>query len=238
MYLRMKALDFMESLPDGYCPTIVTSPPLGFGTWSQLMGDRAQIYVNWQRKVITECRRIAGPEGIFVYHWVSEYPYADAMLIELRGLQEQGIHWPSRRGWVITLNHHPPASHDSPVASGHSWTERPAEKQSALFVFPGAEWSMPEGTSASQWDDVWDIPIVYAAYESEHQDMPNRLFLSDELADKSIAFGQGRVFDPFANTGAIPLAAIRAGRPWLACDMRTDLMAVFESRRVLRENSL
>ena len=61
---------------------------------------------------------------------------------------------------------------------GSSWTDHPVEKQSALVVFTGAKWSMPEGTPASQCGNVWNIPAVY---ESAGQTRP---IFSDELADR------------------------------------------------------
>ena len=194
-YLRIKALDFMASLPNGYCPTIVTSPPRGMRTVSEFEPQQERVYVAWQRKVIAECRRVAGSEGIFIYHWVREEPaskYQDAMLKELGMLADEETDRCSR-GWVIIWNHGPPE-----VASGSSRTDHPVKTHSDLFVFPGAEWSMPVGKPASRSSDVWNIPATYESAD------PSKPIFSDELAASCISLGQGRVFDPFANTGAIP----------------------------------
>ena len=75
--------------------------------------------------------------------------------------------------------------------------------------------------------DIWDIaPVAEDNYSGLSPNIPGG------LADRCIALGKGTVLDPFAGEGSIPLAAMRAGRDWLACDMRTDLMRVFEERRL------
>ena len=75
--------------------------------------------------------------------------------------------------------------------------------------------------------DIWDIaPLAEDNYSGLSPNIPGG------LADRCIALGKGTVLDPFAGEGSIPLAAMRAGRDWLACDMRTDLMRVFEERRL------
>ena len=81
-YLVGDALKRMKALPDGFCPTIVTSPPYNLGAgrsgnqsnWAASdvlregydQHDDAMTplkYRNWQRRILAECCRVAGPEG-------------------------------------------------------------------------------------------------------------------------------------------------------------------------------
>ena len=57
-YLVGDALKRMKALPDGYCPTIVTSPPYNVGAAMTPLK-----YRNWQRRILAECCRVAGPRG-------------------------------------------------------------------------------------------------------------------------------------------------------------------------------
>ena len=58
----------------------------------------------------------------------------------------------------------------------------------------------------------------------------NRCYVA-ELADRCVALGSGMLVDPFAGTGSTVLAAIRAGRDWLACGSNPSYLEAFEMRR-------
>ena len=220
LYLRMKALDLLGSLPSGYCPTIVTSPPLRLGDFSGFGNEpeeESSGYVRWQRAVITECLRVAGPEGVFLYHQM--LGYSTSKVLDIKHQIVEGF--PIRK--VIIWNH-------SSSRSGRgSWASRATVPYSFIFVFTGSAWTILKENlrDVLSWGDIWDIaPVAEDNYSGLSPNIPG------ELADRCIALGKGTVLDPFAGEGSIPLAAMRAGRDWLACDMRTDLMRVFEERRL------
>lgn len=50
------------------------------------------------------------------------------------------------------------------------------------------------------------------------------------LADRCVALGTGMVLEPQAGTKSTALAAVRAGRDWLACGTAPANMETFELR--------
>ena len=220
LYTRMNALDLLKSLPAGYCPTIVTSPPrrISYHLRSrEERGPASDDYIDWQREVIAECIRVAGLKGIVLYHQTLRVSDQDGL--DTKHELVQGF--PLKK--LIIWNHLPPAS-----SSGYSEFLVSPDSPisfSFIYIFAGRDWSMPEELVHLHraWGDVWhSVPI----YERD-----NRLIsFPDELADLCISLGRGTVLDPFAAAGAIPLAAIRAGRTWLACDARPDLIERFREK--------
>ena len=80
-YVLADALDFLRGLPDGYCRTVVTSPPEAVRPFSVhplsarrhgARGTDARLpyrdYLEKQHAVIAECIRVAGDRGIVLYH--------------------------------------------------------------------------------------------------------------------------------------------------------------------------
>lgn len=250
-YVRKYALDLLVGLPSGYCPTVVTSPPI-FSTsnYSRPYLSRHEAFhqfIQRQLRLIYECIRVAGEKGIVLYHTTRdtlnellhryeclEYDRSECDLSEYDRLGSL------RSPQVITWEH----GIMEPVCGGASNSE------SYLLVFQ-RESSTKLQIGKTPWyfepDSHW-LKAKYepadanseASFESTPKD--GTIFRSwfsrrgwyafpDELADKCISFGHGRILDPFAGTGAVPFAAIRAGRPWLACDNRLFLFHVFEQRR-------
>ena len=194
--------------------------------------------MDWQREVIRECIRVAGPEGIVLYHHMAEASGEGGLdtkfelVTGFAGLRK-----------IIIWQHRPPVvdllddqhNSDSWITGSldhpgfKPWTsEMPG--YSFIYAFAGVNWSLPEETSlaASLWGDVW---LIEPIYERGYRDRPRWVSFPPRLADRCIALGKGTVLDPFAASGAIPLAAIKAGRNWLACDTRPALMAEFEKNR-------
>ena len=241
-YVREYALDFLLGLPSGYCPTIVTSPPLfSMSNYPRRYMSRDEAldrYIYGQLKIIKECIRVAGDEGIVLYHTETDSRSERLHHYNQHELSS-GSHSPPPE--IIVWNHITPNPHSS----------RWHDTESFILMFKGRDWTVPGTSSAKEpiSGATWDIApideqcykrkaehdrLMYEYSESTHQRYLRRWWYSfpDELADRSISLGKGRVFDPFAGTGAIPLAAIRAGRPWLACDTRPTLMKIFcESKR-------
>ena len=211
-YVRKSAMELMSGLPSGYCPTVVTSPPPSFSMVNYIGSGS---YVDRELEFIEENIRVAGDQGIVLYH--SAFNIKDV-------LYDAGL--PLHK--VITWYRDVP----SPSAS-----DPPYGAESFIFMFTGRHWTNPPESSL---EDVWRIkPVDEWQYRGivgyiptdHHQYLQQWWhYFPDELADKCIALGKGTVLDPFAGTGAIPLAAMRAGRDWLAGDLRSPMIKAFERR--------
>ena len=216
LYLRMKPLDFMRDLPDGHCQTVVTSPPSKMGmrvrrTYVREQDDhlgRNYPYIKWQREVLAECSRIAGPEGIVIYHRMvrlnRNHPDIAGRLMvqDFRRLLEDE-EFPGRRV-IIRCNHGPPE-----VTSGSSradpWEDPAVPYQSVLLLCPGGSWTLPEGVPTYPLeDDEWYFTYDYETDYLGKIVKPDWPLFPEKLADRCISFGGGRVLDPFANVGSHP----------------------------------
>ena len=242
LYVRSYALDFLSGLPSGYCPTIVTSPPLfSMSNYSRqhMKLDEAQAradYINRQLEVIAECIRVAGDEGIVLYHTGLEIKDG---LPRIYPDFRDDFPWNDFQMKVIAWDHL------SPYPAPPDDFSDMYKTQSLILMFTGRDWKVPEESSAKGYESkgVWEIEsmdleeyqkVVRLTYNHTYSPSAYRRYLQrwwysfpDELADRCIALGQGTVLDPFAGIGAVPFAAIRAGRHWLACDARTSLTKVF-----------
>ena len=176
-FLRIKAMKLMNIMPDGYCQTVVTSIPHELRRPWEPTERTEQIYANWKQKVLDECLRVAGPQGIFICHQLQVDP------------------------------------------------DEPSETDNYLTILRGTESPTPEESTVAEIASI--ISEIQKGPAPDPQHPPS---FPEELTDACLSLGTGRVLDPFGNTGAIPLAAIRAGRTWLACDMRTDLISTFKRR--------
>ena len=225
-YVLADARDFLRGLPDGYCRTVMTSPPEAMhlfsvrrhGTRGDAVRRLYRDYVDEQYAVIAECIRVAGDRGIVLYHHrprfvMGRLDMGDDLTKEL-----------PLRGAVIW-------HYKKPRFPAVSRSKRQLPNTyDMIFMFAGRQWTLPEESSEDilEWGNVWEIRL----------DRDSRKFsprLPNELVDRCIALGTGRVLDPYAGGGAIALGAIRAGRNWLACDTDPEHAAVFEQRRAMIE---
>ena len=242
-YVIKDAQDFLAELPSGCCPTVVTSPPLrdvpsfsisprnwttGRATEEALEEARLD-YLEKQRGVISECLRVAGPTGIVLYH--HRFEVSTRRELDTRYALADGF--PLRQ--IIIWNHHT-----------RGFIQRTPRKNrlpttySVIFMFSGPHWSIPAKslTAAMAWGDSWDIRPdpehdLLETSSSRRNNRRHRFSFPDELADRCVALGTGTVLDPHAGSGATALAAIRAGRDWLACDSEAAYLQVFEMRRAM-----
>ena len=219
-------LDFLHNLPDGYCRTVVTSPPEPdlppSGRQREASGADAQLsrldYMDEQREVIHQCIRVAGDQGIVLYHYRPQFALGrlDMGHDLTDGLPLHGViiwHYKKQR-----------------LSAGARKNQQLPNAYDMIFMFTGRYWSLPEenGEDMLEWDDVWEIGL----------DRESRRFtprLPNELVDRCVALGRGRVLDPYAGSGATVLAAVRAGRNWLACDTDPEQISMFRQRHGILE---
>ena len=225
-YVLADARDFLTGLPDGYCRTVMTSPPEAMhpfsvrrhGTRGDAVRRLYRDYVDEQYEVIAECIRVAGDRGIVLYHHRPRF---------VMGRLDMGNDLTKElplRGAIIWHYKKP----RFPAVSRNK--RQLPNTYDMIFMFAGRQWTLPEESSEDilEWGNVWEIRL----------DRDSRKFsprLPNELVDRCIALGTGRVLDPYAGGGAIALGAIRAGRNWLACDTDHEHAAVFEQRRSMIE---
>ena len=254
LYLRKEALDFLKSLPTGSCPTVVTSPPTRLSASAvRQYGTREarRIYADWQREIIRECIRVAGPEGIFLYHLMAGASKAEGLDTKYELVTD----FAKQLRRIIIWDHLPPRwthwnqwgqmnsdgmfwKRDAALAptGGAAWAHDAPATYSFIYAFTGVNWSMPEEMWLAAWvpGDVWAMEPIFEHGDGDG-DVASWVSFPDQLADRCVALGKGIVLNPFAAAGAIPLAAIRAGRNWLACDTRPMPMGEFENRRAMAE---
>ena len=221
IFVHQEGLSFLQGLPDGYCSTVVTSPPQPTAVRRRgARGDSVQRsyedHAAEQRAVILECIRVAGDQGVVLYHYKT--PSA-------AGLQEMGqvlTHGCPLHGVIIWRYRK-----QRPSGGARKPRELP-NTYDMIFMFAGKHWSLPEEASEDMTacGDVWEIDL----------DRESRRFsptLPNELVDRCVALGRGRVLDPYAGSGATVLAAVRAGRNWLACETDLEQIETFHQRHLL-----
>lgn len=233
-FVLADALSFLAELPDGYCGTAVTAPPIRrrpaiigrHSGWTRDDERKAEDeYVSTQRRVIEECLRVVGPTGVLLYHQL--YEISSRQGTDTR--QKIIAGFPLRQ--IVIWNHK------------MRWGSAPGGRRDMLpnnygmiYIFAGPRWRIPPESMAPAmtWGDVWDIlPDPHDLFFGNPiygRDHPYS-YVSAELVDRCVALGSGMVVDPQAGTGSMVLAAIRAGRDWLACDTDPSCLDSFEMRR-------
>jgi hypothetical protein len=226
-YYVSDAMEFLTRLPDGACTTVVASPP-EYEAWAP-GSERRDIdaaqepsyedYVSWQRSVLAECVRVAGNRGVVFYH--HKFRFTGRRLDIGSALVED---FPLNR--VIVWDH---------GRMRHMQGDRERGQVShiydAIFMFTGRYWTIPRDSAeeAPGWGDVWDVK------KFRHEVMGFSSAVPYEVAYRCVALGEGVVLDPFAGSGTTLLAAIRARRPWLACDINPECRESFAQRCALVE---
>ena len=233
-YVIQDAVGFLSGLPGGYCRTAVASPPIreqpaiiGRDSGWTLRDERqAEFeYVGLQRQIIQQCLRIVGPTGVLLYNY--GYDISSRRRINLR--HDIINNFPVRQ--IIIWNHQMRR-----FIPGGPYFNRLPNNYGVICVLSGPRWSIPRESRAAamKWGDLWDIQPD--SMDELWDNKPGRRTqlrppaFPDELADRCIALGSGMVLNPFAGTGSVPLAAIRAGRDWLACDSDPAYLDAFQMR--------
>ena len=233
-YTVADALDYLRSFPAGAVRGVVSSPPYnrnfagrsGEGSNWTAAGSRLYQgyaahaddmpwaeYVSWQRDILRECLRIVGSAGLvcwnFKPHTVNGQlnDLRDDVLADLPLRQE--IIW--CRGGDMNQG-------------GKRPTFLPPSIEK-VFLLAGEDWFIPKEcrAEARNWGAWWRIN---ANPDPEH---PASFPL--ELAERMVRLCGGPVVDPFAGSGTVGLAAIKAGYPYYLCDNAAEYRAVFQARK-------
>lgn len=234
-YVLADAVSFLAELPSGYCGTAVTSPPVRrrpavIGRYRGWTVDDEQMaedkYVWAQRRVIEESLRVVGPAGVLFYHqW---YEIASPLGIDTRQKVIEGfplrqvVIWNHRMRWLFPRGRR---------------RDRLPNSYGVIYVFAGPRWEIPRKSMAAAmaWGDVWDIELDTrddfggGPFYGRSREQPYS-YVPAELADRCVALGSGMVVDPQAGTGSTVLAAVRAGRDWLACGTDPSYAETFRMR--------
>ena len=196
-YVLGDALKLMGDLPDGYAETVVTMPPAfrpPHASQSQVRKVRAA-YVKDQRSIIRESLRIAGPRGVLLY--VHGYDLmADLLDVGPGGIAE--CHPEQVIVWDTMTRADPSPDSIRRIPGQHL----------AIYIFAGGRWRIPSEIrdEVRRLGDVW-------RFKAKLRD-GGSLEMPEDLVDRLVAMGTGRVLDPFAGVGAVGLAAIRKNRDW------------------------
>ena len=222
------ALSFLKTLPDGYCETIVIAhrrparPPFSASRGDATDRPPSGNYTLALRELIPECIRVAGPSGavFYLHSFVNRYPVG--MNIRSGLVTRQ----PLRQ--VIVVNY-PKAENSGSRNPGRRMRMLP-HTYDVIFMFTGQHWSVPEdiASAAAEWGDVWHLETGRPL--QPNSPAPFTPEFPEELAIRCIALSTGRVLIPNAASGTVILAAIKAGRDWLACDTDESLKREFERR--------
>ena len=200
-YIRKDALGLLAALPAGSCHTVVTSPFFSKNYRRVISGEITK-YISWQRNVISECIRVAGPQGIVLYHGIV---FNDELIRSLSAKHELIRGLPLSK--IITWHHF-----SGNLTLSHSLQNQMPSDSSEFFVFAGENWSIPDELVSWEKSNITepDKSVRWRSLSSRHRRdegiWHDWTYFTDELADICIGLGTGVVLDPFASIGAVPLA--------------------------------
>ena len=156
-YVLQEPVDFLLRVPDGSCGTVVTAPPVRLrpsiigrnSGWTMDDEEMAQYeYVRSQRRVIEECLRVVGSEGVLLY--LHRFEVSTHRVMDTR--HDIISDFPLRQ--IIIWNHQMRL-----FMPGRRQVNRVPNNYGVIFVFCGPRWSIPEDSrrKAMAWGDVWNI---------------------------------------------------------------------------------
>jgi adenine-specific DNA-methyltransferase len=219
-------LDLLASIPDKSVQLVVTSPPYNLGKEYEKR-SKLQNYVEWQRRVITECHRVLKDEGSICWqvgNYVDKGSIVPLDIILYPIFAELGLKMRNRIIW-----HFEHGLHSSRRLSGRYETINWFTKSDSYFFsvdpirvpqkYPGKKYF--KGPKAGQYSsnplgknpgDLWVFPNVKNNHveKTEHPcqfpvELVERLVLSMTQPDDW-------VFDPFMGVGSTIVAALRHDR--------------------------
>jgi DNA modification methylase len=255
-------LDLMRAMPDASVDCCVTSPPY---YWQRDYGVDGQLghephpddFVASLVAVFAEVRRLLTDDGVLWLNLGDSYysgngqpkgrdprsPSRDWMRQKVRPLDRPGLGWPkksllglpwavasalSRDGWTVRAEVIWCRETAFPEPSV---TDRPHRQHETIFLLSKSRryWF---DRSALPEESVWHIPHVRGGAHSAA--------FPEELARRCIESGcklSGVVLDPFGGSGTVGVAAVRAERGAILCELNPD-NADMARDRIARETGL
>lgn len=232
-YLIGDAVEFTDSLEGLGIAGIVTSPPynkafrnrkphpsdrwqasrLMAGNYSHYDDDMPEEdYISWQRRFLESSMNAVGDGGVVLYNTGRR----------IKNLEE------SRRQEIVE---------GFPVRQTIIWDRGSSLNQGGakpsmfppcyelIYMIAGKNWRLPEDGLAEfrKWGDVWHIP--------PERGNPHPAPFPLALAMRMVKTVGGHVADPFAGSGTVGIAAMKAGIPFTLNDLSEEYMDMFEKRR-------
>ena len=162
-------------------------------------------YRNWQRRILAECCRVAGSEGLIAYNHKPRLQ--DRVLYRLGDIVEH----PLPHGW--TLRQEIVWDKGSSNNQGGKYPTSLPDTAERVFLFAGPMWHVPAeaASDARHWGEVWRI--------NRETGNPHPAPFPVELALRCVRLGRDRVLDPFAGKrSSTLLAAGQLRRPYLGIE--------------------
>ena len=200
-YLEGDALTRTKALPDGFCPTVVMAPP--YTEHDDAMTPLK--YRNWQRRILAECCRVAGSEGLIAYNHKARLQ--DRVLYSLSDIVEH----PLPHGW--TLRQKIVWDKGSSNNQGGKYPTSLPDTYEFVHLFAGPMWHVPAeaASDARHWGAVWRI--------NRETGNPHPAPFPVELALRCVRLGRDRVLEPFAGKrSSTQLAARQLRRPYIGIE--------------------
>lgn len=232
-------IDYMDSLPDGSCTALVSSPPYNVG---KKYGDSASsdcmrhvAYIGWLSMVLSEAARILRDGGVLALQVGSTRDHLDQIvpidmlvhdIIIKTGLTFQNrVIWQVQHG--LTPKRRLAGRHETVMiyskgvpAHFNANSARIPQKHPGKRGFKGRNQGRLTGNPLGAWPiDVWQIPNIGA---SNGQRTGHPCQMPEELAKRIIQLytmpGE-LVCDPFSGSGTTHAMCIETGRRFTGCDL-------------------
>jgi len=218
-------LEIMRGWPDGFIDCIVTSPPYNLGMkkkgsfYASRQGKSDAIeyadhsddmesgdYVEWQKEVILEMRRIIKPDGAIFYN---HKPRIDG-----------GVYDDRRRLIPIPIRQEIVWDRCCMVNFSGSFFAPQSER---IFVIAGPEWK-PRRDSVG-YGDIWR----FSPEKNNPHPAPFPLGLAKRIVESATDAGD-IVFDPYMGSGTTALAALSLGRNYLGTELTKEYIEMANAK--------
>lgn len=231
-------LDYLDSMPDGCCQLVLTSPPYNVGkTYGASAGDslRHVYWLGWLMQIVSEASRILAEGGVLALQVGGTRDNHDQivpidMLIH-DAIMKTGLSFQNRVTWVVPHGLTPRRSlsrrsetvliySKGPVAHFNADSARTPQKQPGKRAFKGPNKGKLSGHPLGGWpSDVWPITNI-GANNGEKTGHPAQM--PEELARRVInlyTMPDQLVIDPFSGSGTTAAMCMENGRRFSGCDL-------------------
>lgn len=231
----------MRRLPAESVQLIIADPPYNlnkdFGEWKER--NERDRWLPWSRDWIDECNRVLAPGGsIFIYGIHHHLCWIQCYLYDLGLAYRRQIIWYYENGfagYTRTL-----AAHYEPLlwfSKGETFTYHPirepyksTERLKHKITKNGKEWKPhPDGRLAG---DVWSFPTLAGRrFRDEKVDHPTQKPLSiSERIVRHFSNPDETVLVPFGGSGSECVAAVAAGRRFVAFELNPKYIEIANGR--------